>query len=236
MKRIRLGVLIFAGFLSVSMMPALAPQNVPAKAAAPLDRPEEPNLVFDDDGGKAQIVPPDPSLVADKTFHGGEVMKSAQQVSIFLGGAWGSAPVRSRQVALGDLGSRQAAGLEELRKNNVHTLSAAPKVDDFSDFTNTRVNDLTIQRKLSDLLASKAIPAPGPSTIYIIYLAPGINSTLGAAKAGLDYAAYHNYVHLDAGDVRYVVVPFHDKEDRQAAAAARAFADTALNPNGNGWY
>ena len=234
MKRLTLAVLLFAG--SGAMTAALAQQNAPAKPAASLDRPEEPNLVFDDDGGKTQILPPDLSVAAEKKFHGGEVMKFAQQVSIFLGSAWGDAQVRTRQVALGDLGSRQTAGGEELSKNNVRTLSAAPKVEDFSDLKNTRVNDLTIQRKLSDLLASKAIPAPGPSTIYVVYLAPGVNSTLGANKAGLDYAAYHNYVHLDAGEVRYVVVPFHDKEDRHAAAAARAFADTALNPNGNGWY
>jgi hypothetical protein len=236
MKRITRALLMLAGAVSISMTPALAQQNAVAKPSTSLDHPEEPNLVFDDDGGKTQIVPADLSVVVEKKFHSGEVMKAAQQVSIFLGSGWGDAQVRPRQVALVDLSSRQAAGLEELKKNNVRTLSAAPKVEDFADLKNTRVNDLTIQRKLSDLLASKAIPAPGPSTIYVIYLAPGVNSTLGANKAGLDYAAYHNYVHLDAGEVRYVVVPFHEKEDRHTAAAARAFADTALNPNGGGWY
>lgn len=236
MKRITLALLILAGSVSVSTTLAWAQQNAPAKPPASLDRPEEPNLVFDDDGGKTQIVPPDLSVVAEKKFHGGEVMKSVQQVSIFLGSAWGDGPARSRQVALGDLGSRQNADWDELRKNKIAALSAAPKAEDFSDLKNTRVNDLTIQRKLADLLASKAIPAPGPSTIYVVYLAPGINSTLGSNKAGLDYAAYHNYVHLDAGEVRYVVVPFHDKEERHTAAAARAFSDTALNPNGKGWY
>jgi hypothetical protein len=231
MKRITVAVLLLGW-----MMAALAQQTAPAKPAASLDRPEEPNLVFDDDGGKTQIVPADLSVAAEKKFHGGEVMKSAQQISIFLGSGWGDTQVRSRQVALVDLGSRQTAGLDELKKNKVLTLSAAPPVEDFTDLKNTRINDLTIQRKLSDLLAGKAIPAPGPTTIYVIYLAPGINSTLGANKAGVDYAAYHNYVHLDAGEVRYVVVPFHDKEERHTAAAARAFADTALNPNGGGWY
>jgi hypothetical protein len=231
MKRTTLAIL----FLGCTMA-TQAQQNTQAKPAVSVDRPEEPNLVFDDDGGKTQIVPADLSVAAEKKFHGGEVMKSAQQVSIFLGSAWGESQVRSRQVALGDLGSRQTAGAEELKKNNVRTLSATPAVEDFSDLKSTRVNDLTIQRKLSDLLASKAIPTPGPSTIYVVYLAPGINSTLGAHKGGLDYAAYHNYVHLDAGEVRYVVVPFNDQENRHTAAAARAFADTALNPNGGGWY
>jgi len=230
MKRIALALLLLAGAA------ALAQQNLPAKPAQPVDRPEEPNLVFDDDGGKAQIVPADLSAGAQKTFHGGEVMQATQQVSIFLGSAWGDRQVRPRQVALADLAARQTSMLEELKKNHVRTLSAAPAVEDFSDLSGTRVNDLTIQRKLSDLLASKAIPAPTPSTIYVVYLGPGINSSLGAHKGGLDYAAYHNFVHLEAGEVRYAVVPFHDQADRHTSAASRAFADTALNPNGNGWY
>ena len=201
MTRITLAVLLFAG----SVVTAMAQQGAPAKSAASLDRQEEPNLVFDDDGGKTQIVPPDVCVVAEKKFHGGEVMKSAQQVSIFLGSAWGDSQVRSRQIALGDLASRQSAGIEEFRKNNVRTLAAAPLAEDFSDLKNTRLNDLTIQRKLSDLLATRAIPAPSPSTIYVIYLAPGITSTLGAHRASVDYAAYHNFVHVDAGEVRYVV-------------------------------
>src|SRR6516225_2474641 len=143
MKRIALAVLLWAS----SLTPVLAQQIPPASPAASVDRPEEPNLVFDDDGGKAQIVPADLSVAAEKKFHGGEVMKSAQQISIFLGSGWGDTQVRSRQVALVDLGSRQTAGLDELKKNKVLTLSAAPPVEDFTDLKNTRINDLTIQRK-----------------------------------------------------------------------------------------
>ena len=222
MKRITLALLMLAGAVSVSVSttPALAQQNAVAKPSASLDRPEEPNLVFDDDGGKTQIVPADLSVVAEKKFHGGEVMRSAQQVSIFLGSGWGDPQVRSRQVTINDLATRRSAVLEELKKNHVGTQSALPAVEDFSDLTGTKVNDLTIQRKLSDLLASKAIPAPTASLIYVIFLAPGVNSSLGAHKGGLEYAAYHNFVHLEAGEVRCerVVV---DAQDDVALANPR---------------
>ncbi len=236
MNRLALSILLLLApaMFAQANSPAKAAAS-PAKAIASMDRPAEPNLVFDDDGGKAQIVPPDLSA-AVMAFHGGEVMKSAQQVSIFLGSAWGDRSVRMRQTALLDLSATQAEHLADLQKNNVRTIAAAPSVEDFTDLTNAPVNDLTIQRKLSDMLASKAIPAPSASTIYVIYLAPGINSSLGANKAGVDYVAYHNFVHLEAGEIRYVVVPFHDSADRHSAAAARAFAETALNPNGTGWY
>jgi hypothetical protein len=234
MNRLALSVLVLSGL--VTSLVRAQQNNLPAKTANAIDRPAEPGLVFDEDGGKVQIVPPDVTLSWEKKFHRGDVMKSVQQTSIFLGAAWGDQKVRSRETALVDLASTEKLPLEELKKNSFRVLAAAPGIDDFTDLTKAQVNDLTIQRKLSDLLANKAIPIPNPSTVYVVYLAPGISSSLGAQKAGVDYAAYHNWVHLDAGEVRYVVVPFQDNTDRQAAAAARALVETALNPNGTGWY
>ena len=208
-----------------------------AQQAANLDRPAEPNFVFDDDGGKAQIVPADFSVAGPKAFHGGPVLPAARQVSIFWGSGWGDQQFRGRETALVDI----AAGMTttrraELQKHNVKTLRAAPPQEDFSDLSKSSLNDLDIQRKLSDLLQSKTIPAPAASTVYVIFLAPGTSSTLGGHKAGVEYAAYHNFVNLEAGEIHYVVVPFHNDAARHSAAAARAFAETALNPNGQGWF
>ena len=202
-----------------------------------MDRPAEPNFVFDDDGGKVQIVPADFSTVAPKTFHGGPVLASARQVSIFLGAAWGDPQFRARESSLLDVTATVGnAHVAELEKHNIRTLRASPQLEDFSDLSKARVNDLTIQQKLSDMLKSKTIPAPAAGTVYVIFLAPGIQSTLGAHKAGVDYAAYHNFVNLEAGEIHYVVVPFHENADLHSAAATRAFAETALNPNGQGWF
>ena len=71
-----------------------------------IDRPAEPNFAFDDDGGKVQTVPKlelgAASAVAKK-YHGGAVMKSVQQVSVFLGEGWGNGEARSREATLSDL-------------------------------------------------------------------------------------------------------------------------------------
>ncbi len=208
-----------------------------AQQAANLDRPAEPNFVFDDDGGKAQIVPADLSSAGPKSFHGGPVLPAARQVSIFLGSGWGDQQFRGRETALVDIAAGMATSHRaELQKHNVRTLRSAPPQEDFSDLSKTSLNDLDIQRKLSDLLQSKTIPAPSASTVYVIFLAPGTSSTLGGHKAGVEYAAYHNFVNLEAGEIHYVVVPFHEDADRHSAAAARAFTETALNPNGQGWF
>ena len=172
-----------------------------------------------------------------KKFHGGAVLGSARQVSIFLGAGWGDQQFRSRETPLLDVAANQGnKHLAEMQSRNIKTMRPLPPLEDFADLTKSKVNDLTIQRKLSDLLESKAIPAPAPGTVYMIFLAPGINSTLGAHQAGVDYVAYHNFVNLEAGEIHYVVVPFHGDAQRHTSAAARAFAETALNPNGQGWF
>jgi hypothetical protein len=228
MKKLALSTLLLCG---------LATSVLTAQQASPVDRPAEPNLVFDDDGGKVQIVPADLSTTGPKTFHGGPLLRSAQQVSIFLGAGWGDQQFRSREASLLDVAA--TAGdphVAELKEHNIRTLRAMPRLEDFSDLSRARVNDLTIQQKLSDLLRSKAIPEPAVGTVYVIFLAPGIESTLGAHKGGVDYAAYHNFVNLEAGEIHYVVVPFHENAERHSSAATRAFAETALNPNGQGWF
>ena len=228
MKKFALGILLLCGTVTCVLS---------AQQQASVDRPAEPNLAFDDDGGKAQIVPVDLSETGPKTFHGGPVLASTQQVSIFLGAGWGDTQVRGREASLVDVtasaGNTQVA---ELKQHSIKTLRAAPKLEDFTDLSQSKVNDLTIQQKLSDLLKNKAIPTPTAGTVFVMFLAPGIQSTLGGLQGGVDYAAYHNFVNLEAGEIHYVVVPFLENADKQSAAATRAFAETALNPNGQGWF
>ncbi len=230
MNRFAILILLFASCAT----PWLAAQQ----SGAAIDRPAEPNFVFDDDGGKVQTVPKEEPTVASpapKKLHGGAIMKSVQQVSIFLGSRWAEGGVRAREAGLSDLlannsSSSNSSALNDLQSYQIKAFRAAPSVDDFSVLST--VNDLAIQHKLVELLANKAIPAPNDSTVYVVYLAPGVNSTIGGSKGGVDYLAYHNIVHVEAGALRYVVVPFSTDAATHRAAAARAYADTAENPNG----
>src|SRR5215472_7347981 len=125
MNRLVFGTLLLAGLA----MPALAvPQSNQSPAAPPaIDRPAEPNFVFDDDGGKAQIVPADFSVAGPKTFHGGTVLPAARQVSIFLGSGWGDQQARQRQTGLVDVAaSNTNPHLAELGKHSIKMLHAAP--------------------------------------------------------------------------------------------------------------
>jgi len=226
MKRLVFYSLLFAGLATL----AFAAQQGNKSADTP---PANTNFVGDDDGGLTEIVPADPATQGPRASGAVPVMKSVQQVSIFLGAAWGDQQARTRQTGLPDFaGNRRELALTELQNHNVEVLPTAPRVEDFSDLSKGLVNDLTIQRKLVEMLGNHALPPPAANTIYVIFLAPGITSTLGASKAGIDYAAYHNSLHLDTSEVRYVVVPYQENADRHNAAAAQAFVNTAFNPTG----
>ena len=221
MKRLALCTLI----LGFAVQALLAQQAGKGSNANPVVRSQSDHL-GDDDGGMVQIVPADVPAVEPAKEQVAPVMKSMRQVSVFLGTAWAEPVARSREGILNDLTGR----LGELRNNNVTLLPATTSVEDFSDLTKTRVNDLFIQRKLTEMLNNRALPAPKSGTIYVVFLGAGIKSSVGGHKAGIDYAAYHSLIHTEAGEVRYVVVPFNENAERQAAAATQALIQTVFNP------
>ena len=228
MKRFSCSVLLLASFTTQALM---AQSRVKFG-----DTPATPLFVFDDDGGRVQIVPSDFATTEKKTFHRGAVMKSVEQVSIFIGPGWADATTRSRETALSDLAANDDVQFVDLQNHNISLLPHGTNHEDFDDFGGNRVNDLQIQQKLAEMLQNEAMPAPAASTVYVVYLAPDVNSSLGAHKPGKDYLAYHNFVHVVSVELRYVVVPFDANADHQRAAASRALVETALNPSGNGWY
>jgi hypothetical protein len=63
----------------------------------------EPTIALDDDGGRVQIVPVNGSSRVEKQYHGGSVLSSVQQVSIFFGSGWGEPETHSREAGLSDL-------------------------------------------------------------------------------------------------------------------------------------
>ncbi len=224
MKRLNVCALFLAGLLATQVATA-------QKAVQPKDLPvPTTNFISDDDGGVVQIVPVGLTPAGARKASTAPAMKSIQQVSVFLGSAWAEQSVRSREALLADLTGH--AHLAPLQNHNVSVLPAAPSVEDFADLKGP-VNDLTIQNKLVEMLESKALPAPDASTVFVVFLAPGTKLTVGSHTAGVHFAAYHNLVHVEAGALRYVVVPFNENASHQATAASLAIVDTVFNPASN---
>ena len=201
----------------------------------------EAEPVMDDDGGRVFIVRRnDANSIVGFRYHGGSVIAEPQQYNIFLGGAWLDPSLRRREAAFSGLLSQTEKGAEQATldlygvKNTFLPSENREQTFDFSK--DQTLSDLQVERTLDEMLKTGAIQGPTANTVYVIFLPPGITSTLGSMIGGKHFAAYHNFFHREQGEVHYVVVPFEPEWKLAKGFAARALIEAAVNPAGDGWY
>ncbi len=221
MMRLNVRAVFLAGLLATQVVLAQEPVN-PGFVQAPAT-----SFISDDDGGVVQIVPVALTAFGPAKANTVPAMKSIRPVSVFLGRSWAEASVRKREARLSDLTGD--AELAPLHAQNINILPASASVEDATELDGP-VNDLTIQKKLVAMLDSKTLPTPDASTVFVVFLAPGARLTVGNHTAGMHFAAYHNLVHVEAGELRYVVVPFTENMGNQAKAASLGLVNAAFNP------
>jgi hypothetical protein len=209
---------------------AINAQQPPAKQSEPLDQP-----VIDDDGGRAFII--NPKLKAKLLFLPrvtGSVVHSPQQFSIFLGSEWTSASLRERQIRLTSLLSGAATGPEADRLNSAgidnlfDTTYSREVPTNFAD--DEKVSDLAVRAVLTDLMNSASLPPVESQTIYVIFLEPGVVSTLGPLTGRKQYLAYHNFLNVAGKRLHYVVVPYEPNVETQRVIALHTIVAAAVNP------
>jgi hypothetical protein len=184
----------------------------------------------DDDGGQIQIIPTKEAL-AEARQHGGEPICSPRQFDIFLGSGWGDSANDQIKSAL----ARVSASLR------VPTICPAaaraqsvPVIKKELDSIRN-ISDLHIQTRLAKMLANHHLQAPTANSIYIVFLAPAIYSSVGGRDGGRDYLAYHSHFHSTEGEIRYVVVPYDSDRQREEHTVARVVLNMLVNPDGLIW-
>ncbi len=221
----------------VSGAPRATPPAAPEAflAAAP-----KGTVVFDDDGGRVQIVPRRPVARRELVHHGGPAISGGSVQPIFLGDGWRDPANRRREAQiLAALVSRGGSATfpslapyrlapPELRGPALELAAAAPR--------SRSLTDLQVQGRLDRLASGRSAGPLAASSVYVVFLAPGLGSTLGTSSAERDYAAYHNHLHTAAGVVHYAVVAYDEDFDRWLGAAQQALVETLVNPEGDGWY
>ena len=207
-----------------------------APAAAVLNHAPEGTVVFDDDGGRAQIIPRQPAESRGATFHGGPVVSGATVQAVFLGSGWRERSNRDKEgQAIAALRDPRGAASPLPKSIKVWEIAGQPLEDPAGDpLANKAISDIEVQSRLDSLLGG-AGPLD-PKAVYVVFLAPGLGSTLGSASSARDFAAYHNHLHSAAGVFHYVVVPYDDDAARWISAARQSLRQAVINPEGNGWY
>ena len=207
-----------------------------AQAQEPKSRENtsDPVAVMNDDQGRAFVIERESGPLAAMN-HGSDVTSAPEQYSIFLGSRWATTTLRARQTELANLLSnvRDEATLKALTEAGVKNIfgptSSREKLDDIAG----DISDLEIQTVLGSMLKDGSLPAPNASTIYVVYLAPELHSTLGGMLAGKHYAAYHSFSNASGSKLHYVVVPFEADREVASQIAFRALVAAALNPTGS---
>jgi len=231
---------------------AVAPRDEP-RSPLPVLEPAPPGtVVFDDDGGRVQIVPLRAVPPSEVSYHGGPVITGGTVQAIFLGSAWRNEGLRGREsqtleallgrggaaitAALSRLGleARELVGLEQLAQ--LAQLAQLTQEDPLDPLEGASISDLEIQARIDGLASGGAHGPLDLHAVYVVFLAPGLRSTLGVSSSEKDFAAYHNHFHAAAGVVRYVVVPYDRDRSRWLENARRSLVQALVNPEGNGWY
>ena len=209
-------------------------------ARMPLQGVPAHRVLVDDDDGKVEIVPSGDASEAVRTFHGGAVLASPRVYTIYYGNAWSSpaqaAPMRRMHEGVTAFGvSERFAALKPQGLDafsfpvvNEGVAPAAPSL--------ASVSDLGLQHFLHGALRQGRLHPPTGNSLVVIFLAPGLRSTLNGKPDGQAFQAYHSAYHDEAGLMRYVVVPFGASEESTRNAAEQAITAAILNPDGDGWY
>lgn len=217
-----------------------ATAQAPPRPAPVLEAAPEGTVVFDDDGGRAQIVPRKNTARSELSYHGGPVVAHANLSVIFLGSAWRETTRRALESSVVE--SLAAFG----RSPDFHGLSRygheskelpSSGHEDLVDPADTRkISDLEIQARLDRMYQGPSMSAVEAETVHVIFLAPGLISTLGTSSSEKDFFAYHNHYHAPAGVVRYVVVAYDTDRARWLASAKESVTQAIVNPEGSAWY
>ncbi len=189
--------------------------------------------VSNGDGGRAYIIGREPEPATDLPPR---VPATAEpmQYSIFLGSGWTShSNLRGREPELASL-------LANIGDSQTKTNLAERGIKNYYGPTfsreqlalpgETTISDLDIERMLAELLREKTLPRSSASTIYVVFLAPELESTLGSMIGGKHFAAYHSFFNSGGSKLHYVVMPFESDRATAVEIARRAFIAAALTP------
>ena len=194
---------------------------------------DQPQSVTNDDRGRAFIITGETEPLPMPASHG-RIIIEPQQNSIFLGNGWEASSLRASEPELANLlaNIRDQGQLTTLNQYGMKNFFAATSAQERIDVATDRsISDLQIQSVLEGMLKEGSLQRPNANTIYVVFLDPGMRSTLGGMIAGKHYVAYHNFFNAAGLKLHYVVVPFAANEKTAYQIALRAFLAAALNSN-----
>src|SRR5439155_19452707 len=216
----------------IFVMFALAAATARSQEPWPQERSEQREAaVINEDGGRSYLVLPAASPLVGLAKPGAGI-GDLQQHSIFLGSGWSDPVLRAREARLSNLLAtiHDHAQMDEIAQagftNRFGPTFSLEKLD-VTD--NRKISDLEIQDILAGLFANGPLTEPQADSVYIVFLDPGLQSTLRSLTAGKHYLAYHSFFNAYGSKVHYAVVPYQADSTAAYQIALRTLVVAALH-------
>jgi hypothetical protein len=209
-----------------------------ASAQAQGSRPQErqdqqQEAVLNEDGGRAFLIKPASTPLIGTIKSGERAVGDLQQHSIFLGSGWADPALRVRESRLSSLlvNIREQAQLDEISQAGIQNrFGPTFSIEKLNVPGNRNISDLEIQSVLAEMFANGPLTQPTADAVYVVFLDPGLRSTLGPLVAGKHYVAYHGFFSASGARVHYAVVPYQSDPQGAYQIALRSLVVAALNP------
>jgi hypothetical protein len=220
-------------FKWVLLIIAVLSGTAQAQEPWPPERPDErQQTVMNEDGGRSFIIRPASAPLPGVMKPGGPIVGDLLQHSIFLGSGWADPGLRAREPQLGNLlaNIRDQAQLDAVEEAGVKNLFGPTTSFEKLDMAGARnISDLEIQSVLAGMFKDGQLPRPSADSIYVVFLDPGLHSTLGSLVADKHYVAYHGFFNASGAKIHYAVVPFQPDTKAASQIALRALVVAALH-------
>ena len=215
---------------------ALASSTARSQEPWPQERSEQrEEAVTNEDGGRSYLVLPAAGPLVGLAKPGAGI-GDLQQHSIFLGSGWADPSLRARESRLSSLLAmiHDHAQMDEVAQAGFTNRFGPTFTLEKLDVTdNRKISDLEIQDILAGLFANGPLTEPQADSVYIVFLDPGLQSTLRSLTAGKHYLAYHSFFNASGSKVHYAVVPYQADSTAAYQIALRTLVVAALHTQEN---
>lgn len=196
------------------------------------------------------IAPAAPVSAPRLTFRGGPLLPAVQVFTFFWGVAWQQDPLAPLVHEINQFFDfvLTSALMDQLAEYNVPGMSIGHGSRVGAVILSTdppaEIADIDVQQLIQQELASDAaVPQPTPSSLYFVFLPPGVTITLAGAASCSNFCGYHSAVN---GGTFYAVTPYPDCSactgtssvlDALTSTSSHELCEAITDPvPGQGWY
>jgi hypothetical protein len=191
------------------------------------------------------------------TYQGGALLTSVEAQGVYLGSAWSTNSSLQAQAQSTDqyLSALVGGSYMDMLNNAGYGVgrgtASAGAVDNIG--LSGSISDSQIRSDLAAMIGSGKVQAPDANRLYMVYVEPGVEVTMGSANSKTSFLGYHG-AFADGGNViHYAVLPFPGTPnpnpgsqgfasnfDELTTVSSHELAEAVTDPNVNfstlGWY